>query len=433
MRFAIAALATALSFAAPPSYAASYAADEIAVAAPEAVGVSPQGLSRIKQHFEGYVSSGRLLGLTTAVARGGKLVHFETYGARTVDRANPTEKDTIYRIYSMTKPVTSAALMMLWEEGKFKLDDPLADYIPAFADTKVFAGMNEDGSMKLVDQARPITVKDLMMHTAGMTYGVFSDTPVDALYREANPFDGGGDLEDFVNVLADLPLLFQPGTRWHYSVSVDVQGRLIEVLSGMTLEDFFRTRIFEPLGMDDTAFYVPADKLDRFSDMVTFHPETKEMIQYNGPFEMEYTTPGGPSMKSGGGGLVSTTEDYARFALMLAGGGALNGTRILQPETVALMTQNHLPQAVIANSAPAVTGEWGFGLGFAVILDPSKSDSPASVGEYNWGGAANTVFWVDPQEDVVALLMTNVLVPTNTFPLRADMRRLVYGALEDAR
>ncbi len=398
------------------------AANDYATAAE--VGLTDEGMASLKAHIDGYVESGRLVGATTLVARGGKIAHFETYGQINKEAGTSMSKDAVFRIYSMTKPITGIALMMLYEEGKFDLDDPVAKYLPSFKDQRVFSGVNEDGSLQTVPAERAATVRDLMRHTSGLTYGVFGNTPVDQLYGKSGVFDPKLTLAQQTEKLGKLPLLYQPGAAWVYSLSVDVQGRLIEVLSGKSLGDFFQDRIFAPLGMTDTGFSVRSDQLDRFSEI--YAPEKdKGLVAYRGDFFGDFTVK--PKSESGGGGLVSTTIDYWKFAQMVANGGELNGVHLLKAETINLMRRNHLPDNLkgIAGGAQGL----GFGLGFAVVQDGEKQGGSANVGEYFWGGMANTIFWIDPTSDVVAIFMTNIL-PSGIYPLRNELRDKINGAVK---
>lgn len=406
--------------------AAPMRAADMPTASPEDMGFSPAKLDELKAHFQKYVDDGKLPGLTTMIARKGKVFHFETYGDLDKAKGTAMQDDAVFRIYSMTKPITGVALMMLWEEGKYKLDDPVSKYLPEYANQQVFAGAGEDDTVETVPAKREATIRDLMRHTAGLTYGFFGDTPVDRMYRASGMFAADKDLNQLSVELGKQPLLYHPGEAWVYSLSVDVQGRLVEVLSGMTLDRFFEERIFKPLGMKDTGFQVRKDQLDRFAELYSFDPDGK-MVPYRGDMFQDYTAK--PSVLSGGGGLVSTTEDYWRFAQMVANGGELDGVRILKPETVALMAKDQLPSNLdgIAGGKQGL----GFGLNFAVVKDVKKAGKGyGRVGEFFWGGMANTVFWIDPEEEVVALLMVNVL-PSGMLPFRNDMRRLVYSALED--
>ncbi|UTW58463.1 beta-lactamase family protein [Kordiimonas sp. SCSIO 12603] len=403
---------------------ASVSAKDLPKVEPEAVGLSSAKLEDLKKHFQGYVDSGKLAGLTTLVARQGKVAHFETYGDQDIAAGKAMGDEAVFRIYSMTKPITTAALMMLWEEGKFSLDDPVSKYLPSFADQRVFAGQDEDG-FKTVPANREATILDLMRHTAGLSYGVFSDTPVDRSYRKNGVFSFGADdsIKTLTEKLGKEPLLYQPGGAWVYSLSVDVQGRLIEVLSGMELDEFFSKRIFKPLGMDDTGFYAEGDEQSRLVEMYALD-EKKALVPYKGEFWQDFTVQ--PGVLSGGGGLVSTTEDYWRFSQMIANGGELDGVRLLKEKTVAMMRTNQLPGNL--NGIAGGKQGLGFGLGFAVVQDPSVVKGQTNIGNYFWGGMANTIFWIDPKEELVVILMTNVL-PSGIYPLRKDMRNKVYDAL----
>ncbi len=386
--------------------------------------LSEEKLKSLMDHVGAYVESGRLVGATTLVAKDGEVAHFETYGEISKENGTRMSEDAVFRIYSMTKPITGVGLMMLWEEGKFKLDDPVSKYLPSFKDQRVFAGVNEDGSLKTVPAERPSTIRDLMTHTSGLTYGVFGNTPVDQLYGKAGVFNPELTLAEQTEVLGKLPLLYQPGQAWVYSLSVDVQGRLIEVLSGQTLGEFFAERIFAPLGMTDTGFFVRPDQLDRFVEIYAPNEE-KQLVAYRGDFFGDFTVE--PKSESGGGGLVSTTLDYWKFAQMVANGGELNGVRLLKQDTVDMMHRDHLPENLngIAGGAQGL----GFGLGFAVVQDVEKQGGATNEGEYFWGGMANTIFWIDPKEDLVAIFMTNIL-PSGIYPLRNELRDKIYSAVE---
>jgi CubicO group peptidase (beta-lactamase class C family) len=403
----------------------------------EDVGLISERLAEIPKYMQAYIDSGKLAGVTTLVARRGEIAHFECIGVKDKDTKAPMTHDTIFRIYSMTKPITSTALMMLHEEGKFLLNHPVSRYIPSFKKLKVWAG----GTQEAYDTKpceREMTIRDLLTHTSGLTYGFMMAHPVDAMYRAAG-IDGantvGMTLEEFVEKLSDIPLLFSPGTEWSYSVATDVCGRLVEILSGMSLDKFFETRIFKPLGMVDTAFHVPADKLPRFASNYFKNPVTrKEGLMDKGDATSTYAKP--PSFLSGGGGLVSTMSDYWRFCQMLVNGGEFNGARIVSRKTVEFMRLNHLPgdktMAEMSSSAfsELASEGTGFGLGFAVTLDPAELQQIGSVGNFSWGGAASTYFWIDPEEDMVAILMTQ-LYPSSTYPLRPQLAQLVYAAIGD--
>ncbi len=374
---------------------------------------------------EGYVTSGKLAGLVTLVARDGKIVHQSAHGVRDLDSGVPMTAGDLFRIYSMTKPITSVGVMILVEEGKIDLDAPIETYLPAFEDMDVFKAQGEDGTMETEALIRPVSVRDLLRHTAGMTYGIFGDHPVDRLYREAGILNPADDNEAFTDKLADQPLMLQPGTRWHYSVSVDLQGRLIEVVSGQRLDRFFKDRIFDPLGMDETAFFAPQSELDRLATVYAPPAEGAEdagIVVSPNLNDAGVKTPDFNFM-SGGGGLVSTAADYLRFCQMMLNGGELDGARILKTKTVDDMRRNHLPEALVPFS-PRSPGQ-GFGLGFAVVMDPQKPSDNA--GRYYWGGAASTVFWIDPEDDTIAILMTQ-FGPSNTYPLRSEFEALVHPA-----
>lgn len=390
-----------------------------AAAEPAAAELTATRLERLDTFLEEQIAQGRIAGAQVMLARNDLVVHNEVFGVRHLEDGTPVTHDTLWRIYSMTKPVTSVAAMMLHEEGRFGLDDPLADYLPEYANMTVL----RDGER--VPAQQPITIRQLFTHTAGFSYG-FTNEGVDALYRESDLF-AAKDLAAFSEQLAALPLAFEPGSRWHYGVNTDVLGRLVEVVSGQSLDAFFSERLFEPLGMDDTFFEVPADKLDRFGTNHAWDPETKalEVVPDGGLAGIRWQDVG---LLSGGGGLVSTAEDYMRFARMLLGGGSLDGVRILSPKTVAWMTRDHLPDDLDGEGVFGRRGAIGFGLGFAVIDDPVDwSGHVGASGEYWWGGAAGTLFWIDPEYDVIAILMMQRF---QAEPLRRTFRTLVNAAIE---
>lgn len=406
------------------------------VVAPEAVGLSGSRLARIREVMERHVAEKRIPGAMGLVARRGKIAYQEVFGMADVEAGKPMRLDTIHRIYSMTKPVTSVAVMMLYEEGKFQLNDPVAKYLPEFA--KMQVGVEEKdpqtGQMvlKTVPAKRPITIRDLLRHTAGLTYGVFGDTLVDREYRKARILSNPS-LADFVTQLSRIPLLYEPGTRWHYSVSVDVLGRLVEVLSGKPFDQFLQERIFNPLQMNDTAFYVPANKRDRFAKL--YSPTRDGKIQpapiCSTPQECLAKFPNAvpslhepPAMPSGGGGLVSTAHDYLRFCQMLLNQGQYDGKRLLGRKTVQLMTSDHL------GSIPGMSPGNGFGLGFAVSKEPGVAGMMGSPGEYNWGGAAGTRFWIDPKEELIGIYMIQIL-PHTGLEYGSEFRVLTYQAIAD--
>jgi len=402
---------------------------------PETVGLSRARLARIDQFLKDrYVDAGKLPGALTLVARKGEIAHLGVVGQADVERGTPLKEDSIFRIYSMTKPLTSVALMMLVEEGAIALDDPVEKFIPAWKDLGVFeAGVAPVFMTRR--PARPMQVVDLLRHTSGLTYGFQNRTNVDAAYRKAafGGVDSKLPLEGMIAELAKLPLEFSPGEAWNYSVSTDVVGYLVQVVSGMPFQDFLRTRLIAPLGMTDTDFHVPADKADRFVACYARGPKGELALQ-DDPKKSSYLAP--PSFYSGGGGLVSTAADYLKFSQMLLNGGTLNGTRYLSRKTIALMTANHLPggqdltQMSRSLFSEATNAGIGFGLGFAVNLDPAKALISSSKGEYYWGGAASTAFWVDPAEELVVVFMTQ-LMPSSTYPIRRELRTLVYSAFDD--
>lgn len=417
---------------------------------PESVGLASTRLARISHWMQHQVDAQRLPGLSVLVHRRGEVAFFDATGMMDVEAVKPVTADTIFRIYSMTKPITSVAAMMLFEEGRFHLDDPIAKFMPEFERMQVLIG--GDAANPRLEPARElITVRQLLTHTSGLTYNFMFDSPVDELYRQHKiAFPGGKvPLEELVKRLARLPLVAHPGTRWSYGVSTDVLGRLVEVLSGQTLDAFFAERIFAPLGMRDTAFQVGEDKLDRFAAMYG-PPDSSGMAAQPQREPNEMRVEPAPGLKlldpargtfakpqivlSGGGGLTSTTADYLRFCRMLRNKGELDGERLLGRKTVEFMTTNHLPgdMASMGQSrfSEAPMEGLGFGLGFSVVLDPAKSQTIGSVGEYAWGGAASTGFWIDPAEDLIVILMTQ-LMPSSTWPLRRDLHTLVHQAIVD--
>ena len=388
--------------------------------APEAVGLSSERLERLSAAMQGLVDDGRLAGITTLIARHGKVAHLRTFGAQDMEAGKPMAQDTIFRIYSMTKPVTSVALMLLYEEGRFQLSDPVENYIPEFKDLPVAVGEDDNGIVT-EPADHPMTIRELMSHTAGLSYGIFSESPVDALYREAELMHPDSTLQDFIADLAKIPLRQQPGSMWHYSVAVDVQGHLVEVLSGQPFDEFLKERIFDPLGMDDTGFWVPPEKAERFAQVYVYGEDGALQRPGGEPLRnRDYLSP--VNFLSGGGGLVSTTMDYARFCQMLLNGGELDGVRLLAPSTVALMHRNQMPRDV-----PEYSPGQGFGLNFAVVLDPVEADR-ISKGEYYWGGIAGTWFWIDPQESLIFVGMIQQF-GDNRPDVRSLSRRLTYQAI----
>ena len=397
---------------------------------PEDVGLSTPRLARITQWMQRWVDSGRLPGLLVAIVSNDRLAWFQTCGYRDVERKRVVEPDTIYRIYSMTKPITTVAALMLYEEGCFQLDDPIAKFIPAFTDTKVFESGDAE-SFTTVPLARPVTIHDLMIHTSGLTYSFQHEHAVDALYRKHRiEFNADiGPLAEVVEATAAQPLVFQPGTRWNYSVSTDVLGRLVEIWSGLPLDTFFDERIFEPLGMCDTGFRVPEGQGGRLASSYA-RTDDGGLALVDPASESRFLEPA--ATLSGGGGLVSTAADYLRFTRMLRGHGTLGGARLLGRKSVELMTMNHLPGDLVDMGRPRFAempfAGIGFGLGVSVMLDPAKARILGSSGEYAWGGMASTAFWVDPAEDLIVLLLTQ-LMPSSAYPIRRELRALTYQAL----
>jgi CubicO group peptidase (beta-lactamase class C family) len=403
------------------------------------VGLDPERLERVDAYFAGYVADGRLPGWLLTVRRHGRLAHVARCGSRDLEARLPVTDDTVWRIYSMTKPVTSVAAMMLYEEGRFALNDPVSAFIPAFGDVRVFAG-GSDLKQVTVPAAEPVRIWHLLTHTAGLTYGFHRAHPVDAMYRAAGFEWGtppGVDLAQACDLWAGFPLLFQPGTEWNYSVATDVLGRVIEVASGQRLDEFFATRIFGPLGMPDTAFRADPAAAERLAALYT--PGRDGRAARLDAFGRAALTE--PRILSGGGGLVSTAADYDRFTQMVlhrpgSPAGELDGTRLLGSRTVAYMGRNHLPGGVDLETfgrplfAEAPFRGTGFGLGFAVLIDPVPGKVTGSAGELSWGGAASTSFWVDREADLAVSFFTQLL-PSSTYPIRQQLRQLVYQALID--
>ena len=400
---------------------------------PKEVGMSAERLARIDDHFRHYVDDGRLPGYTVSVARYGQVAYLATYGMRDVENAKPMTLDTMYRIASMTKPITSLALMMLVEEGKLQITDPVANFIPSFANLRVFTG---GSSLKPITapSREPMRVWHLLTHTSGMTYGFNYFDAVDDMYRRSGFEFGIGSwpsLAEACDNFAALPLCFEPGTSWNYSVSTDIVGRIVEVVSGMTLDDFFATRILGPLGMHDTAFYVPEDKADRLAALYQYDAATggKTLMEAAAKTALRQ-----PRALSGGGGLFSTAYDYWRFLQMLENGGELDGVRLVSPTTLDMMTMNHLPGNSDITTFGRTLGEevfydgLGFGLGFSVVVDQARTRVACPNGTYGWGGMASTAFWVDPVEEITATFFTQ-LIPSTTHPIRPYLRSLVYQSI----
>ncbi len=405
---------------------------------PEDVGLSSERLARIDSHLKiRYLDPGKIAGASTLVYRRGEVAHLSPVGLMDRERGVPMARDTIFRIYSMTKPITSVALMMLYEHGHFQLDDPVYKYIPEWRDLGVYETGNHP-HFATRPCTRAMSVRDLLSHQSGLTYGFMERTNVDAAYRKLGIGSLGvrfdGDLQAMVEALATLPLEFSPGTAWNYSVSSDIVGHLVEVISGERLDEYLRRHVFEPLGMTDTGFVVPAEKLDRFAACYERN-RRKELRLQDDPHTSPYLKR--PKLLSGGGGLVSTVDDYLRFCRMLLDGGEYDGVQLLGSKTIELMTQNHLPdgQDLSEMSAADIFSETtydgvGFGLGFSVTLDTARAQVVGSPGEFAWGGAASTAFWIDPAEDLIVIFMTQFL-PSRTFNFRAQLKSIIYPAIID--
>ena len=397
-------------------------------------GISIDALQRLDQHLlTRYIEAEKIAGCLTLIARRGELAHLSAMGMMDRERGLPMAEDTIFRIYSMTKPITSVALMMLFERGAFQLSDPVARFIPQWAELQVMTG-GEYPDYATAPPERPMTIRDLLSHQSGLTYG-FMEGPLEAGYFKHQVYQAGTmrgrDLQSMIDRLAELPLKFSPGDNWNYGVSTDVCGYLVQEISGRRFDEYLREEIFEPLGMEDTGFYVPAEKQHRLA--ANYERGADKQLR---PLDIfgagEYFEE--PTFLSGGGGLVSTAQDYQRFCQMLLNGGQLDGARILGPKTIELMTMNHLPDH--DELSARALGTWsetandgvGFGLGFAVLLDLPRTQNVGSVGEYYWGGAASTIFWIDPAEELIAIFMTQFM-PSGTFNFRGQIKQLLYPGL----
>jgi len=404
---------------------------------PAEVGLDADRLSRIDRRLARYVDEAQLAGWLVTVSRHGRLAHVSRRGSRDLEAGLPVENDTLWRLYSMTKPITSVAAMMLYEEGAFELTDPVSAFIPSFADARVYAA-GSDLRPVTVPAAEPVRIWHLLTHTAGLTYGFHRVHPADALHRAAGfewGWPPGTDLARACDIWAGIPLVFQPGAEWNYSVATDVLGRVIEVASGQRLDEFFASRIFGPLGMTDTGFYAPPERLPRLAALYT--RGTGGRAARLDALGDAARTP--PEMLSGGGGLVSTAADYHRFTQLLlhradSPAGELDGVRLLSPHTVSYMARNHLPGGADLETfgrplfAEAPFRGVGFGLGMAVVIDPVPGKVVCSAGELSWGGAASTAFWIDPAEELTVSFFTQLL-PSSTYPIRSQLRQLVYQSL----
>jgi CubicO group peptidase (beta-lactamase class C family) len=433
-RFAVSLLAGLLVFAGTHQARAQQANNKTPEPAgnkPEALGFSSERLERLHAAMQREVDLKELPGIVTILARHGKVVEERTYGKKDLASGAPMTKDTIFRIYSMTKPVTGVAMMILYEQGKWHPSDPVSKYIPEFAHLKVFKGLDQSGNMILEDPVHPPTMKELMTHTAGFTYGIFGNTPVDKMYLDKKVWQSQS-LQEMIEKLANIPLLYQPGTRWVYSVSMDIQGYIVEKLSGQSLPNFMRQHIFEPLGMKDSAFFVPPEKRNRFATLYKEGEKGQLVADATaGGVPIDYATQ--PLMPSGGGGMVSTAQDYLRFGQMVLNGGELDGVRILAPATVQLMTSNHLaPQLMTGEfsvGSSVIRPGLGWGYDCAVFSDPLQADAVVGKGTWFWVGAADTWFWADPTNDLIFVGMTQRMLGPGWPPVEALTQPLVYQAL----
>ena len=397
-------------------YPTALLADSFPIVKPSKQGFSSERLERIGNLSQRYIEEKKIAGMVNLVARNGKIVYFDAKGYRGLDDPRPLEKDSLFRIYSMTKPITSVALMMLYEKGAFQMKDPVSKFIPELKNLTV---MNNAGD--IVPAEKTMTMQHLMTHTAGFSYGFNPYDPIDKLYLQAELVKAT-NLDDFVTRLAALPLRSEPGTKWHYSVAVDVMGLVVKRISGLALDVYLQQEIFEPLEMTDTFFSVPEEKRSRFLPNQIWNAKSGEMntvVEYP---EWNYED---VTLFSGGGGLVSTAYDYLRFAEMLRNGGALNGKRLLSPKTIDFMTSNHVA-ALGENMYPGSLG-LGFGLGFEIVTNPAALGLLSSVGEYSWSGAAGTLFWIDPVENIVSITMIQLMA--SPFPISNELRVLTNQAL----
>ncbi|MEJ6789893.1 serine hydrolase [Brevundimonas sp. BR2-1] len=399
---------------------------------PEALGFDRAGLERLDAWMADMVGAGQVAGVSTLLMRHGQVVDFRTRGRARLNDEAPMGRDAIFRIYSMTKPVTGVALMILFEEGRWRLDDPITDFIPEFADLKVYAGVDDGGGMIVEDMVRPPTMRELMSHTAGFGYGLFDIHPVERAYREQGVLRAGS-LDELVGRAARIPLMFQPGTEWFYSIATDLQGLIVERLSGMTFGAFLQERLFGPLGMVDTDFQTRPDNVHRLTDLYA-GDGSGGLRPATAAFDMpvnDFTRP--PRFEGGGGGLVSTATDYARFCQMILNRGELNGVRILAPGSVDLMGRNVIPDAVLARSNPLrllpFNPAFGFGLDFAVVIDPPALGLLEGRGTMSWGGGGGTWFWIDPENDLIFIGLIQRLADPVGDAFRAQARALVYAAL----
>jgi CubicO group peptidase (beta-lactamase class C family) len=396
---------------------------------PEKVGFSPQRLSHINTFFQRCIENGEIPGVIATIARQGQIAYYGKFGWLDIEARKPMQDDAIFMIASMTKPITAVAAMMLYEEGHFHLNTPISKFIPGFADTLVYTGTGPQGGVYLDDRIGEITFRHLFTHTSGLSYGGNPNDPVDRLYQEAQ-VNGENDQftnRDLAEALSQMPLAFQPGTHWRYSLSIDVLGALVEIISGMPFEQFLQEKLFDPLGMADTGFWVPNEKCERVASVYKWQNPDEGLLplkEVTPPLEM-------PRFTSGGGGLWSTVPDYARFAQMLVNGGELDGVRLLSPKTVELFSLNHCPAEALPygfEENDLYHAGYGYSLGTRVLMDVAKSGMAGSVGEFGWDGYYHTYFWIDPQQDLYGLLMFH-LVMEERHPSHQQFKQLTYQAM----
>lgn len=402
----------------------TFAEGELKLSKPEKVGMSAERLQRVSSMADDYIKAGRYSGMVTMVARRGKIVHLEATGNTHAGGNVPMQTDTLFRIYSMTKPITAVAAMMLYEQGKFRMDDPVHLYLPEFKEQTLLVEGEE------VAPKSPMLMRQLFTHTAGLTYGFTPDNPVDVAYNQQNVLNAA-NLDEFVQKVAKIPLRFEPGTRYHYSVATDILGAVIERISGLSLDEYFQQKIFDPLGMQDTFFNVPADKLNRLAGDHGWDAKSGQLFVVPAEQQRDFSTNG---MFSGGGGLVSTISDYMRFSQMVLNGGEYKGARLLSPKTVEFMTLNHLPAAARAEGRGQypfldLYGGQTMALGYGLVTDPAMMPAISSEGEISWSGAAGTQFWIDPKEQVIAIALVQLYQAP--WPLRLDLKATTYQAIID--
>jgi CubicO group peptidase (beta-lactamase class C family) len=402
---------------------------DLGPATPESVGLSQAGLAAIDGYLKGLIDEGTLAGVVTLVARHGKTAHTSVIGKKDLASGEPLALDTIFRIFSMTKPVTGVAMGILWDEGLWSPDDPIAKHLPAFADVRVFDGLDKHGAAKTVAPQHPPTMRELMTHTAGLSYGFNPQEPLDKLYQAKQVWQSAS-LAEFADKVASLPLAYQPGSKWLYSLSMDVQGAIVEKLSGLTLPEFMRTRIFEPLGMVDTAFHTPAEKRARRATLYRWSPSRKTLLVAPNILGTEHDTP--PAIANGGGGLVSTLSDYAKFAQMMLNGGEFGGKRIISAEALKQQMTNHLSEEMLETrygvGAQQIRPGFGYGFNGAVFTDPVKAGVPVGKGTYHWDGAAGTWFWVDPVNDLIYVALIQLLSESAP-PLQKTTQTMMADAI----